>query len=84
MAKALRQQALERVMAYLRLHGIEATPEVCRQARRVVDLARMQGTDSLEGRAVELIPAHFELPLQGVAQQRPPLQRDSIGYHPHV
>ncbi len=39
MAKALCQQALDRVMAYLRGYQIEPTNDVCRQALQLVDVS---------------------------------------------
>lgn len=84
MAKALCQQALDRVMAYLRGYQIEPTNEVCRQALQLVDVALAEGEDDVMQRAVDKIPQFFELPEPYIPVQRPTLKRGSIGYRPYV
>lgn len=83
MAKALCQQALDRVIAYLRGYGVELTPVVCRQALRVVDAAMEEGSDDLMDRVIERVPEFFDLPELQAPMQRPPLTRGSIGYYRH-
>lgn len=84
MARALCQQALDRVIAYLRGYGVELTPRVCRQALRVVDAAMEDGgDDDLMGRVIDRVPEFFELPELQTPLQRPPLTRGSIGYYHH-
>lgn len=84
MAKALCQQALDRVMAYLQGYQIESTNEVCRQALQLVDAALAEGEDGVMERAVDKIPDYFELPEPYIPVQRPTLKRGSIGYRPYV
>lgn len=80
MAKAVCQQALDRVMTYLHGYGVELTPAVCRKALRIVDDAMEQGNEDLMGRVIDRVPEHFDLPELRAPQQRPPLKRGSIGY----
>lgn len=84
MAKALCQQALDRVIAYLRGYGIEPTTEVCRRALLVVDAALAEGSEGAMTRAIDRIPDFFDLPEPHIPVQRPPLKRGSIGYFPYV
>lgn len=83
MPKAICQQALDRVMAYLRGYGITPTNDVCRMALEVVDASLSEGSEGVMERALDKIPDFFELPEPHVPLQRPPLKRGSIGYHPH-
>ncbi len=83
MAKALCQQALDRVIAYLRGYGVELTPMVCRQALRVVDAAMEEGENGLMERVIDRVPEFFNLPELRAPLQRPALKRGSIGYLPH-
>lgn len=82
MAKAICQQALDRVMAYLVGYGIEPSNTVCRMALEVVDASLAEGSEGVMARALDKIPEFFELPAPHVPAQRPPLERGSIGYWP--
>lgn len=84
MAKAICQQALDRVIAYLRGYGITPTNDVCRMALEVVDAALSEGSAGVMERALDKIPEFFLLPEPQVPSQSPPLERGSIGYNPHV
>lgn len=84
MAKAMCQQALDRVIAYLRGYGVEPTHDVCRKALRLIDSAMDEGGEQLIARAIDRIPEYFELPDLEVPPQRPDLMRSSIGYHRDV
>ena len=83
MAKVLCQQALDRVIAYLKGYGVEPTNEVCRKALRVVDVAMADGSEDLMARVVDRVPEFFHLPELQVPTQRPSLKRGSIGYYPY-
>lgn len=85
MPRAVCQQALDRIIAYLRGCGVEPTPDVCRKALQLVDraLAEADGESVME-RAMNLIPDFFNVPQGAIPTQSPPLIRGSIGYHPYV
>lgn len=84
MAKAICQQALDRVMAYLRGYDIPLTNDICRTALEVVDVALAEGGEGVMERALDKIPEFFELPDIHVPPQRPQLTRGSIGYRPYA
>lgn len=80
MVRALCQQALDRVLAYLVGYGIPPTNDVCRRALQLVDLAMAEGSEDAIARSMDLIPEYFSLPAIEVPPQRPELSRSSIGY----
>ena len=84
MARALCQQALDRVLAYLEGYGIPPTNDVCRRALQLVDSALAEGSEGAIARSMDLIPRYFSLPAIDVPSQRPELRRGSIGYWPNV
>jgi hypothetical protein len=95
MARAHCQQALDRVITYLRTCGIQPSHAVCRRALQLVDDVfgewESAGGDGAEPaitwlmeRAMDRLPTYFDLPEAKVPLQSPPLQRGSIGYSDHV
>lgn len=84
MSKAICQQALDRVMAYLRGYGIVPDNHICRTALDVVDAALAEGNEGVMERALDKIPEFFDLPEPYLHAERPPLKRGSIGYRPYV
>ncbi|TBW51560.1 hypothetical protein EZI54_16940 [Marinobacter halodurans] len=84
MQRAVCQQALDRLIAYLRGCGVEITSENCRKALRLVDRALETGSHDVMARAMDMIPDYFDLPPLAIPQQSPSLMRGSIGYHPYV
>ena len=60
MPETLCQQAIERVMTYLRDDGVELDAETCRQVLRLVDGAMTEGDGpDLPARCIELVPDYF-------------------------
>lgn len=84
MARALCQQALDRVLAYLEGYGIPPTNDVCRRALQLVDSALAECSEGAIARSMDLIPEYFSLPAIDVPPQRPELSRGSIGYWRYV
>ncbi|MEQ5834027.1 hypothetical protein [Marinobacter sp. NFXS9] len=85
MKRAVCQQALDRLIAYLRGCGVEITSENCRKALQLVDRALAEaGSRDVMARAMDMIPEYFDLPPLAIPMQSPPLMRGSIGYHTNV
>lgn len=95
MARAHCQQALDRVITYLRTCGIPPNHVVSRRALQLVDSVfaewEGEGTDSPEPavewlieRMMDRLPEFFDLPKAAVPLQSPPLKRGSIGYSAYV
>jgi hypothetical protein len=84
MPETLCQQAIERVMTYLRDDGVELDAETCRQVLRLVDGAMTEGDGpGLPARCIELVPDYFNLPGMDIPAPIPPLMRGHLGYYPH-
>lgn len=81
MARALCQQALDRVITYLRNYGIAPDVAVCRQALNLIDEELAQGSEGLMARTMDRLPEVFNLQEPVIPPQSPPLKRGSIGYH---
>lgn len=78
------QQALERVLTYLRNDGVELCAETCQQVLRLVgeSLADGDGPD-LPARCIDRLPDYFDLDGMDIPASGPPLERGHIGYYPH-
>lgn len=77
------QQALERVLTYLRDSGIDLNADTCRQALRLVDQALTVGDGpDLPARCIDRVPEYFNLPAMDIPPPAPPLERGHIGYYP--
>lgn len=84
MPETLCQQALERVLTYLRDSGLELSRETCRQSLRLVNDAMTDGDGpDLPARCIERLPEYFELPGVEFPLVAPPLKRGHIGYYPY-
>lgn len=84
MPDTLCQQALERVLTYLRDDGVELCAETCRQALRLVDDAMTDGDGTdLPARCIERVPEYFALRGIDIPPANPPLERGHIGYYRH-
>jgi hypothetical protein len=80
----LSEEALSRVLAYLKLCGLPLTREVMLEALTLVRdaLAEEEGGEQLLVRVMEQIPRRYRLPEPDVAPVCPPLRRGSIHYAP--
>jgi hypothetical protein len=84
MPETVCQQAIERVMTYLRDDGVELDAVTCRQVLRLVDSAMKDGGGlDLPARCIELVPDYFNLPGMDIPAPIPPLMRGHLGYYPH-
>ena len=82
MAQLPCQDALARVLAYLRGSGISPGVEECRIALKLVDqvLQQSPNSDYLQT-TMELLPQYFELPaVKETLTAAPDLARGSMGY----
>lgn len=81
MPEILCQQALERVLIYLRDDGVALTADTCRQALCLVESALAAGAGpDLPARCIGRIPDYFEHPSETIPAANPPLKRGHIGY----
>jgi len=84
MPETLCQQALERVLTYLRDDGVELTPQICQRALRLIDEAMTEGDGpDLPARCIDRVPAYFDRQVLAIPPASPPLERGHIGYYPH-
>lgn len=83
MSETLCQQALERVLTYLRDGGTDLNAETCSKALRLVDEALMEGNGpDLPARCIDRVPQYFSQPAVDIPPPGPPLERGHIGYYP--
>jgi len=69
-----------RILDYLSRSGIELTPQVVREALKVVEDCLDRGGDDVLQRAFDRLPRHFDLPVVGIPRVAPPVHRSSIRY----
>ncbi|WP_165855297.1 hypothetical protein [Marinobacter sp. JSM 1782161] len=85
MPRAVCQQVLDRLIAYLRGCGVGMTSEDCCKALSLVERALREDPDGkVMERAMNLLPEYFDIPDATIPRQAPPLLRGSIGYSPYV
>lgn len=84
MPETLCQQAVERVLTYLRDDGVELRAETCRQVLRLVDEAMAEGDGpDLPARCIDRVGDYFSLSGMDIPSSSPPLERGHIGYYRH-
>lgn len=74
------QLALQRVLDYLRLSGLEITSEVQQQALSLVSAALQSGSDDLLAECMQRLPGVFTLPRAEALLQAPAIHRGSLFY----
>lgn len=84
MPETLCQQALERVLTYLRDDGVDLCADTCQQALRLVNDAMTEGDGpDLPARCIDRLPEYFDLNGTDIPTSNPPLERGHIGYYAH-
>ncbi|WP_143520379.1 hypothetical protein [Halopseudomonas pelagia] len=74
------QLALQRVLDYLRLAGVELTPEVEQRALLLVSAALEHAPEDLLAECMRRLPEVFLLPGYKSLLQAPEIHRGSLGY----
>lgn len=74
------QLALQRVLDYLRLAGVELTPEVEQRALLLVSAALENAPEDLLAECMRRLPEVFELPGYKPMLQTPEIHRGSLVY----
>lgn len=74
------EQALGRLMQYLRLAGVEPSADVSASLLETVSEAVRGNEHALIGVVMDRFETRFELPSVDVPTPSPPVVRDSIGY----
>lgn len=74
------EDALGRVLAYLRGAGVTVTPAVTRQALRLIEQALDEQQDDLVAAVMRRLPEHFELPPIVVPEATPRVHHGSLRY----
>lgn len=74
------QLALQRILDYLRLAGVELTPEVEQRALLLVSAALQRAPEDLLAECMRRLPEVFELPGYKPILQAPEIHRGSLVY----
>lgn len=74
------QQALQRVLDYLRLAGLEVTPEIEQRALLLVSGALASSPEDLLAECMQRLRAAFALPKHDPLLQAPAINRGSLVY----
>lgn len=74
------EQALQRIVAYLSLAGIEVTTDVETRVLALITEALASNPEALLPACMRMLPRYFELPPQPGLLKSPPIHRGSLGY----
>ena len=81
MSHTTAEEALGRLLAYLRGSGLSITPEMTREALRLIAVALdEEQQDTLLENVIQRLPGAFDLPRETLPELAPPVHHGSVHY----